>query len=427
MQVATGICLAMAYVPGGDEAYESLKYITDEAQFGSCCRGMHAYGASAMVTLVVIHLVQVYLHATYKYPRELNWMTGVVLFFVVLGMAFTGQLLAVGCQWGVVGLRRNRNGGSHALHRTGDLPLLAGRRNGRRIHAHTVLRLPCIHPAGDDFRGGWLAPVPALSAWRVGNAQRRSTGRSGHLQAGVRSTAPENGCSLLAQRDVAGRGVFDAGRRSDCRLCGIFGPPALDASPDPANIHANPMPDWYFWWYFAVLSLLPPSYELWFILGVPILGFLVLFCCRSFRTKATVPPASGRGRWASSSRALPVLWYSRSTATENPGRPISAYPELPADVIGATEGPVFEGAKLVHSKGCLYCHAIDGIGGHRGPDLSNIGEQLTREDLIIRINNGGYNMPSFAGSVNSEELSKIVDFLMTRISRKTASRRRGGN
>ena len=93
VQVITGICLAMSYVPGGGEAYQSLKFITEQAPFGSILRGMHYYGASAMVTLAVLHLVQVYLHATYKFPRELNWMTGVVLLFVVLGMAFTGQLL----------------------------------------------------------------------------------------------------------------------------------------------------------------------------------------------------------------------------------------------------------------------------------------------------------------------------------------------
>ena len=93
VQVLTGICLAMVYVPGGDEAYQSLKYITEDAFMGSIVRGMHYYGASAMVMLTVMHMLQVYLHATYKYPREMNWMSGVVLMFVVFGMAFSGQLL----------------------------------------------------------------------------------------------------------------------------------------------------------------------------------------------------------------------------------------------------------------------------------------------------------------------------------------------
>jgi ubiquinol-cytochrome c reductase cytochrome b subunit len=88
---------------------------------------------------------------------------------------------------------------------------------------------------------------------------------------------------------------------------------------------------------------------------------------------------------------------------------------LPEDVVGTTEGAVAEGAALMHLKGCLYCHDIDGYGGHRGPELSDIGNLLTREDLIIRINNGGHNMPAFAPALSSEELSKIVDFLQTRL------------
>ena len=91
--------------------------------------------------------------------------------------------------------------------------------------------------------------------------------------------------------------------------------------------------------------------------------------------------------------------------------PISVATGISRYCMGAS---VAEGAKLVHSKGCLYCHDVDGFGGHRGPELSLIGKTLTRDELIIRINNGGYNMPSFAGSVTSQELSDIVDFLQTR-------------
>ena len=93
VQLISGIALATTYVPGGDAAYESLLYITNEAPLGNLLRGMHYYGATAMVVLAIIHMTQVFLHAAYKYPRELNWMSGVVLLFVVLGMSFTGQLL----------------------------------------------------------------------------------------------------------------------------------------------------------------------------------------------------------------------------------------------------------------------------------------------------------------------------------------------
>jgi len=93
MQAITGIFLLVYYVPTPDHAYDSIQYIMTEVRFGWLVRGIHHWGASLMVLFVFLHLLRVFYMGAYKYPRELTWIIGVLLFLLTLTMGFTGYLL----------------------------------------------------------------------------------------------------------------------------------------------------------------------------------------------------------------------------------------------------------------------------------------------------------------------------------------------
>lgn len=92
-QIITGILLAIYYSPHPDSANESVRRIINEVSFGWVVRSIHSWGANFMVAVVLIHMFSTYFMQAYRKPREVMWMSGVVIFFLVLGFVFTGYLL----------------------------------------------------------------------------------------------------------------------------------------------------------------------------------------------------------------------------------------------------------------------------------------------------------------------------------------------
>lgn len=92
-QAITGVFLAMYYDPNAINAYESVRYISNEAFLGEFVRGMHKWGSSVMVILIFLHMARTFFFGAYKYPRELNWVIGVALLILTMAMSFTGYLL----------------------------------------------------------------------------------------------------------------------------------------------------------------------------------------------------------------------------------------------------------------------------------------------------------------------------------------------
>jgi menaquinol-cytochrome c reductase cytochrome b subunit len=92
-QAVTGVFLAMYYEPDPTRAYESASHITNDVFLGELVRGMHKWGSTVMIILIFLHMGRVFVFGAYKYPRELNWIIGVILLVLTLLMGLTGYLL----------------------------------------------------------------------------------------------------------------------------------------------------------------------------------------------------------------------------------------------------------------------------------------------------------------------------------------------
>jgi menaquinol-cytochrome c reductase cytochrome b subunit len=142
VQATTGVILAMYYKPDPNSAYESIQHITNDVTFGWLVRGMHRWGASVFIILMFFHMARVFLFGAYKYPRELNWIVGVLLLALGMFEGFTGYLLPWDntAYWAtVVGI--NINGTAPFLG-----PFIASiLRGGSQIGPETLARFYSIH------------------------------------------------------------------------------------------------------------------------------------------------------------------------------------------------------------------------------------------------------------------------------------------
>lgn len=413
IQVVTGVALATAYVPSTGQAYDSLKFISEQALMGRFLRGLHFFGASAMVLLIGIHAARTYLMAAYKFPRELNWLSGALLLVLTLALAFTGQLLRWDqtAVWSVI----------VAAAQAGRIPVLgpqvakfvlAGDTVGgatlSRFFAYHVFFIPAIIFA--------LIGLHLLLVLRHGISEPPTFGDpvdKATYRAKYQELLKRDGVPFwpdAAWRDVAFGACVVA---VVALLALLIGPPNLGQPPDPSILQADPRPDWYFLWYFAVLAFTPANLETVVIVLGPLVFGAILLVTPYFNTGER---ALRRRPWAGLivlgiSTMVVSFWIAGQKAAWSPD--FSAKP-LPEAVVRDTSAVVKQGAKLFYTKGCEFCHQIEGHGGLRGPDLSIVATHMTPTEITVRITNGGPNMPSFIQSLTPDELRAIVAFLATR-------------
>ncbi len=413
LQVITGIALSLLYQPSSNSAYQSLEFITNQAKFGNVLRGIHYYGASAMIILIGLHMMRTYITASYKFPREMNWISGVVLLIFTIFMGFTGQLL----RWDSSGVWSS----VVAAQQLGRVPfvgtwlahLLLG---GSTIGAQSLSRFYSYHV--------FIAPafififigLHLYLVFRNGISEPPKAGRlidPKTYRAWYENYLKEKSVPFwpnAAWRDV----IFSSVIIIVIILLSIFlGAPALTGAPDPSVVHTSPTPDWYMVPFFALFALMPHKIESVAMMVGPLLTIFLLF---------SIPFISNRGERSPLKRpwamfgVLCVFVFIISlliSGMKAPWSPDFKTNPLPLSAIKEPhpDSTIVAGVNLFYAKGCQYCHKINNYGGAAGPNLTIVGNRLSPQELTIRIVNGSTNMPSYGGILSKDELNKLVVFL----------------
>jgi ubiquinol-cytochrome c reductase cytochrome b subunit len=416
LQVATGICLALVYVPSADQAYQSLVYLNQGAHLGWFLRAAHFWGSNAMVAVLVVHMLQVFLFGAYKYPRELTWVCGVLLLLCTLGMAFTGQVLRwdQDAYWGLgIGASiasRAPGIGQALVHILLGGPIIGGRTLSRFFTVHVFL-VPALLMALIGVHL-WLVLRLGVNEWPMpGRLVDRETYRARYEEEVRQDGVPF--FPVAARKDmIAMASVVLA----VLGCAALFGPHGPGGFPDPTVVDTSPRPDFFFLWLFALFALLPPWTETFILLVGPVvaIGFLL-----------ALPFLSGTGEKSWLRRPgsvlvalliLLVIGTLTGLGTTSPWSPImdgwSATP-VPVAYVKGRSPLELRGALVVQQKQCRNCHSLGGEGGQRGPALDGVANRLTRDQLIQQVLQGGGNMPAYGKNLSPAEVTALVAFMQT--------------
>ena len=245
IQVCTGVLLLLYYRPSAEEAYESVQFIVTDVQFGWLIRSIHSWSANLMIATLMIHLFSVYFTRAYRKPRELTWVTGMLLFGIALSFGFSGYLLP----WNTLAYFATKVGTDVA----GQLPVVGHEvtrilRGGEDVTGATLSRFYGIH----------VAILPLLMTGMLGLhlflVQKQGMSIPVELEHSGRSPKTMPFFPNFLLRDLVGWLTALA------VLAGLaaYFPWELGAKADPfAPAPAGIRPEWYFMFMFQTLKYLP--------------------------------------------------------------------------------------------------------------------------------------------------------------------------
>ncbi|MGE0594432.1 MAG: cytochrome b N-terminal domain-containing protein [Vicinamibacterales bacterium] len=478
VQVVTGIVLTMYYVPSPENAYDSVRFIMDGLPFGALLRGFHFFGASFIVVAALLHLVRVVMFGSYKKPRELTWITGVLLLLVILAFALSGYLLPWDqkAYWATTVTINIARGtpvlGEHVAN------LMRG---GADLGALTLVRWYSAHV--------FLLPAALIVLVLSHLYLMRRHGISGPIEPVAGPAKPFFPYHVL--KDTIGMAVVFA-----VLLTFVFSIRVpLDAIADPSDASYIPRPEWYFLSLFQLLKYFPGPLEpvaTMVIPGVVVGGLLmlpfldssphrhpfrrpvVMLCFGVLGLAVTTlttlglrdTPPEAASEWTPMAIAGQALAADeRCQACHRPGgaaNPVSelrlrrdpewiaghlADPEViapglrpapPGGLQPAQAAAVVQYLTLARAgaqppevsveermaatafaRHCVNCHQIDGEGGAFGPDLSHIGQTRDAAWLRAWIADPSEvdvlaNMPGFVDAMSDTELGVLSDYLAAR-------------
>jgi ubiquinol-cytochrome c reductase cytochrome b subunit len=396
VQAFTGILLAFNYAPTPGEAWNSVRYIMTELTGGAMIRGLHHWGASMMIVVVVLHMIQVFLWGSYKRPREATWMVGVVLFLLTLGYGLTGYLLPWDnrAYWGTVVATKI---GESAPLLGPYLTRLLGAENG--VGVQTFARFYAIHVL--------LLPPATLLLIAVHLFLVRKHG-----------VAPAAGDNLPKKKFFPGQvmkdtvAVFIAFTILFTLAVTVRVP--LERLADPTDTSYVPRPDWYFLFLFETLKFFEGSLE---VLGSVVLPTLAVGAL--FLTPFIDRGAAKRVRQRTVAMGVVALaaigWTGLTVAA------IRTTPSSPVIDVTSIDGPEVwqqlspgELAGLGHfrSEACGGCHSGE---NRLGPDLVTKAKNRDAGWLIAHFKNPSAQVPGSAMppvQLSTAEMNSLAAFLL---------------
>ncbi len=407
IQIITGTLLAFVYVPSTNEAWTSLQYLNHTQYLGWYLRALHNWGSNFMVALMTLHMVQVFLFGAYKYPRELTWVSGVILLVSTLAMAFTGQVMRFDedAYWGL-GIGASITGrvpfiGDRLVHLLLGGPIIAGETLSRFFTLHVfiipglIIAFISVHLRLVLTKGINEYPVP-------GRPVHKDT-----YDAYYDKLIHKEGVPFVPQaigKDLVFAGLVIIGILA---CSAIFGPAGPSGPPDPTRVDAYPRPDFYFLSVFAALALLPGWMETLVLFAAPGLMLAFLFA---------LPFISGTGEKSARRRpvavlsvitiflVLGVLSYLGITAPWSPQMNAWSGAPIPPKYLKGRTPLEMRGAIVLQNKQCRNCHALGDAGGMRGPALDGVATRLTQDQMIRQVIQGGGNMPAYGKNLSPAEV-----------------------